>query len=58
MTTLYLVLSGISLAVCTAVPFLYFWGSLSQAGFKTALALGSVAWFVFATLWAGRRKRA
>lgn len=55
MKTLYLVLSAASLAICLAVPFLYFWGRLSLADYKTVLAVASLAWFVFATLWAGRR---
>jgi len=57
MKTVYLALSAISLAGCASVPFLYLTGCVSFADYKLFLAIGSAGWFVFATLWAGRRKR-
>ena len=49
------VVSLASLAVCIASPFLYFWAAMSAPAYKETLATASVAWFVFATLWATRR---
>lgn len=50
-------LAGISLLICLIVPFLFFWGQISQAGYRTALALGTLAWFVLATAAMTRRTR-
>ena len=58
MKNLYLVLSAVSLAVCLAAPFLFFWGSLSLLECKQLLAVASVGWFVCATAWVSRRRGA
>lgn len=44
------VLAGLSLAICVAAPFLFFWGRLGERGYENLLAAGSAAWFVFATI--------
>jgi hypothetical protein len=54
--TLLGVLLALSFAGCLVSPALYFLGLLSQGGFKLILLGASVAWFVFATLWAGARR--
>ena len=46
----------LSLMVCLASPFLYFWQSITEDSYRTLLASASIAWFVFAT-WAAGRKR-
>lgn len=50
------VLLALSFAGCLVSPALYFLGRLSQGGFKLILLGASVAWFVFAILWAGGRR--
>ncbi len=50
-------LAALSLAVSLSSPFLYFWGSLTMPGYKMLLAIGSAAWFVFATMAISRRAR-
>jgi hypothetical protein len=49
--------SVFSLAAGLAAPVLYFLGVVSEPRFKLMLLVGSAAWFVFATLWSGARKR-
>jgi hypothetical protein len=57
MRLIHLILAATSLTACVALPFLYLHGSVSFADFKLLLAVASVGWFVFATLWVERRKR-
>lgn len=47
-----------SLSVCLLSAVFYFLGRLSGKGFKLVFLAASVGWFVFATLWAKKRKRA
>jgi hypothetical protein len=42
-------LALLSLAACLAAPFLFFWGRIDEPSYRTLLAAGSLAWFVFAT---------
>jgi hypothetical protein len=44
------VLAALSLLVCLGTGVLFFWGSIGQGAYKTILALGSLSWFIFATL--------
>lgn len=39
----------ISLAVCLAVPFLFFWGWMGANDYKIVLAVASLGWFVLGT---------
>jgi hypothetical protein len=41
-------LAALSLLSCLTVPFLFFWGYLSDGTFRTLFALSSLSWFVFA----------
>jgi hypothetical protein len=50
------VASATSLITCTVVAFLYFYGSLTMGEYKLVLFIASIAYFVFATLWATRPK--
>lgn len=49
------VLSMASLAMCLAAPFLYFYDAVTMDVYKTLLLGASVAYFLFATLWATRQ---
>jgi hypothetical protein len=49
------ILAVLSLAVCTAIPFVHLWGEVGVDEYKSVLLAGSVGWFVFATLWATRK---
>ena len=49
-------LSLVSLAACLAAAVLYFYGRLSTQSFRFVFLLASIAWFVFATLWAKSRR--
>lgn len=57
MKTLTALLSILSLAICLGAPVLFFLGILTEARFKTALLIASLAWFLLATSWASLRKR-
>jgi hypothetical protein len=46
----------LSLLVCLAAPFLYFWQSITEGSYRNLLAAGSIAWFVFATWAEGQKK--
>src|SRR5262245_53200209 len=48
--------AALSLLICLAAPFLYFWQSITESSYRNLLAAGSISWFVFAT-WAGSRTR-
>ena len=45
-----------ALIACLAIPSLFFAGRLDELSYKNSLAVASVAWFVFATLYATRRR--
>lgn len=49
-------LSLVSLAACLAAAVLYFYGRLPTQSFRLVFLLASIAWFVFATLWAKSRR--
>lgn len=51
MKAVYAILAAVSLLACTAVPFAYFWQSVTMEEYKTILFVASIGWFVFATLW-------
>mgnify|MGYP001598147408 CR=1 FL=1 len=57
MKTLLAVTSILSLVVCLAVPVFFFLGYLPEDGFKSALLLASLAWFILATAWASYTKK-
>lgn len=42
-------LALISLGVCLAAPVLYFLGRMTEASYKTAFLIASIAWFILAT---------
>ncbi len=42
-------LALVSLGMCLAAPVVYFLGRISEARYKRAFLLSSVAWFVLAT---------
>jgi hypothetical protein len=46
------VLALASLALCVIIPVLYFLGRIYRGAFERALLFASLAWFIFATLWA------
>ena len=50
------VAAALSLLVCLAAPFLYFWQSIAESSYRNLLAAASVAWFLFATWAEGRKK--
>lgn len=50
--------SILSLAVCLIAPVLFFIGTTDESTFKSVLLIASVAYFVAATLWAGRARPA
>jgi hypothetical protein len=43
-------LAAASLAGCLAAPGLYFYGRISEEGYKLAFLVFTVCWFVFATI--------
>lgn len=56
MRTLLLIAALLSLALCLAFPVLFFLGRMDESAFKTALALSSLGWFVFAFAFASSRR--
>jgi hypothetical protein len=48
-------LAWLSLATCLLVPYLFFQKQLSEGAYQAALAVASLAWFVFATYGLTRR---
>ena len=56
-TLIYAFLSVASLAICLIVPFLYLWAKIGESQFKLIFLATSMAWFVFATLWNGVKKK-
>jgi len=55
---LFALISLISLAFCVISPVLYFLGKFTEKNYKLDFLIASVAWFIFATLWASKRKKA
>jgi hypothetical protein len=51
------VLSLTSLALCLVSPVLFFAGKISERTYRPAFLLTSIAWFVFAILWASAVRR-
>ncbi len=49
-------ISMVSLAYCIISAILHFLGKLSAPDFKLAFLIGTIGWFVFATLWAKSRR--
>jgi hypothetical protein len=47
--------SLLSYALCVASPLLYFFDRIDVDAYKTLLAVGTVGWLVFATVWSGQR---
>lgn len=58
MRYVYATASIACLAVCLVAPLMCFLGRLDEAAFKNILAVASFGWFVFATAWGARGKRA
>jgi len=54
MKLVFKLLAFASLAVCLTAPFLHFRGDLTADGYKNIFLAGSLAWFIFAPLWAQR----
>jgi predicted neutral ceramidase superfamily lipid hydrolase len=54
----YAFVSLLSLAVCLLAPVLFFLGKFTEENYKLVFFLASIAWFIFATLWARKRKKA
>jgi len=50
-------LAIISLLLCLVSPLLHFFGKISMETYKWIFLFSSLGWFVFATLWASKRKR-
>jgi hypothetical protein len=55
---LYAFISLLSLAVCLLASILFFLGKLTEENYKLAFLIASLAWFIFAALWARIKKRA
>ena len=56
-TLIYASLSVASLVICLIVPFLYLWAKIGESQFKSIFLAASMAWFVFAILWNGMKKK-
>jgi hypothetical protein len=50
-------LALLSLALCLVSPVLFFLGKISERTYRLAFLLTSIAWFVFAILWAAAARR-
>lgn len=50
-----LILAILSLADGVFWALAYFWGSASEQTYRTQLLWATLAWFVFATMWAKRK---
>lgn len=51
------ILSMVSLALCLVFPIIHFLGRIEADRFKSGFLLASIAWFIFAPLWASRAKK-
>jgi hypothetical protein len=47
----------VSLALCLIFPIVHFMGKIKADRFKSGFLFASLAWFIFATLWAIRPKK-
>jgi EamA domain-containing membrane protein RarD len=54
---LFGILSMVSLALCLVFSIVYFLGKIKADRFKSGFLFASIAWFIFATLWATRAKK-
>lgn len=54
----YAFVSLLSLAVCLLAPLLFFLGKFTEENYKLVFLIASIAWFIFATLWSRKKKRA
>lgn len=54
---IYGILSLISLALCLIFPIVHFMGKIKADRYKSGFLFASLAWFIFATLWATRPKK-
>jgi hypothetical protein len=57
MALVFTLLAAASLAGCLAAPSLYFYGRISEEGYKLGFLLFSAGWFVFATVAENLRER-
>jgi amino acid permease len=48
--------SAVVLFACLAIPPLFFAGRIDELSYKNWLAVASLAWFCFATMYATRRR--
>ena len=48
------VASALALAACLVIPWLFFAGRIDEPTYKNWLAIASMAWFFFATMYATR----
>lgn len=48
----------LALALCLSLPVLRFFGLLEKDSYEIAFLLASAAWFLAATIWSARRKKA
>ncbi|MBL8221027.1 MAG: hypothetical protein JNL62_17470 [Bryobacterales bacterium] len=55
MILLVLAIASLAAGLCAALAF--FWGSCSEQTYHNVLLGGTLSWFVFATLWAGRKQQ-
>jgi hypothetical protein len=55
--TVLLILALVSLAVCLVIGLLVFYGTIDGSIYRTSLAVASLAWFGFATMYATRKAR-
>ena len=58
MRTAFLAIALAALAACLTLPVLFFHRSIDEAEFRQWLAVASLFWFVFATLFATRSRAA
>ncbi len=52
------VLSLVSLCVCLLSAVFHFLGNVSEKNYQVLFIIASIGWFVFATLWARKTKKA
>lgn len=50
-------LALLNLGMCLASAVFTFLGRITAETYRTAFLLSSIAWFIFATLWAAARKK-
>jgi hypothetical protein len=53
---IYALVSLLSLTVCLLAAVLYFLGKFTEHNYKLVFLIASLAWFIFATLWARKRR--